>query len=118
MLRSKIIPAAMAAIIAIGGTAAAVSANAATENERQQEINAVLKAKTSLTQAIAAAERETGGKAVETGLENQDGVMAYEVKIAKGDTLQNVLVDLASGKVIKVTAADANHEGGGENDEE
>jgi hypothetical protein len=44
--------------------------------------------------------------------------MAYEVKIAKGDTLQNVLVDLASGKVIKVTAADANHEGGGENDEE
>jgi uncharacterized membrane protein YkoI len=117
MRRSKIIPAAMAAVIVLGGTGVAFSANAETETNRQQEISAVLKAKTSLAQAIAAAEQETGGKAVETGLENRDGVMAYEVKIAKGDALQRVLVDLDSGKVTKVTAADANHEGG-ENDDE
>jgi uncharacterized membrane protein YkoI len=118
MRRSKIIPAAMAAVIVLGSTGAAFSAKAETETHRQQEINAVLKAKTSLAQAIAAAEQDTGGKAVETGLENQDGVMAYEVKIAKGDTLQKVLVDLDSGKVIKVTAAEVNHEEGGENDDE
>jgi uncharacterized membrane protein YkoI len=118
MRRSKIIPAAMAAVIILGSAGVALSANAETETSRQQEISAVLKAKTSLAQAIAAAEQETGGKAVETGLENQHGVMAYEVKIAKGDTLQMVLVDLESGKVIKVKAADANHEEGGESDDE
>jgi uncharacterized membrane protein YkoI len=118
MRRSKIIPAAMAAVIVVGSTGAALSAKAETETNRQQEINAVLKAKTSLAQAIAAAEQDTGGKTVETGLENQDGVMAYEVKIAKGDALQKVLVDLDSGKVIKVTSADANRDEGGENEED
>lgn len=118
MLRSKIIPVAMAAAITLAGTGAAFTAKAAAETNEQQEISAVLKAKTSLAQAIAAAEQETGGKAVETGLENRDGVMAYEVKIARGDTLQKVLIDLDSGKVIKVTATDANHDEGGENDED
>ena len=36
--------------------------------------------------------------------------MAYEIKVAKGNTLQRVLVDVDSGKVTKVMAADAGDE--------
>jgi uncharacterized membrane protein YkoI len=118
MLRPKIIQATMVAVIALGGTGAAFAGAGAKEVNEQEEIAAVLNAKTSLTQAIAAAEQQTGGKAIDTGLENQDGTMAFEVKVAKGSTVQKVLIDLDSGKVIKVMAADADHDEGGDNDED
>lgn len=106
MVRSKSILACTVVLITLAGAGAALAG----ENDQQSELNAVTNAKTSLSQAIAAAEQETGGKAVETGLENQDGVMAYEIKVAKGNTLQKVLVDADSGKVTKVMAADAGDE--------
>jgi uncharacterized membrane protein YkoI len=106
MVRSKSILACTVVLITLAGAGAALAG----ENDQQSELNAVTNAKTSLSQAIAAAEQETGGKAVETGLENQDGVMAYEIKVAKGNTLQRVLVDADSGKVTKVMAADAGDE--------
>ena len=43
--------------------------------------------------------------------------MAYEVEIAKGTSLQKVLVDLDSGKVIKVTASSAGCDETGEQNE-
>jgi uncharacterized iron-regulated membrane protein len=106
MVRSKSIMACTVVLITLAGAGAALAG----ERDQQSELNAVTNAKTSLSQAIAAAEQETGGKAVETGLENQDGVMAYEIKVAKGNTLQRVLVDADSGKVTKVMAADADNE--------
>jgi uncharacterized iron-regulated membrane protein len=106
MVRSKSILACTVVLITLAGAGAALAG----ENDQQSELNAVTNAKTSLSQAIAAAEQETGGKAVETGLENQDGVMAYEIKVAKGNTLQRVLVDADSGKVTQVMAADAGDE--------
>jgi uncharacterized membrane protein YkoI len=111
MLFSRIISAGFIAALVLGGATAAL-AETGHEMGEQQELNAVTNAKTSLSQAIAAAEQETGGKAVGSGIENQDGSVAYEVEIAKGTSLQKVLVDLDSGKVIKVTAA-----GGDEADE-
>jgi hypothetical protein len=54
MFRSKFLPATMAAVIALGASGAAFAATG--ENENGQEIAAVLGAKTSVTQAIAAAE--------------------------------------------------------------
>jgi uncharacterized membrane protein YkoI len=113
MVRSKSILACTVVLITLAGAGAALAG----ENDQQSELYAVTRAKTSLSQAIAAAEEETGGKAVETGLENQDGVMAYEIKIAKGNTLQRVLVDADSGKVTKVMAADDDHENGEHEDE-
>lgn len=115
MLRSKLLPAAMIAVMAIAGTGAAFAANGSKRHhdeakDEQAEITAILNAKTSLVQAIAAAEKQTGGKAVETGLENENGVMAYEIEVANGTTVQKVLVDLDSGQVTKVAAADTGHE--------
>jgi uncharacterized membrane protein YkoI len=115
MLRSKFIPAAMIAVMAVAGSGAAFAASGSKRHHEeakneQVEIDAILKAKTSLAQAIATAEQQTGGKAIETGLENEDGVMAYEIEVANGTTVQKVLVDLDSGQVTKVVAADADHE--------
>lgn len=112
MLRSRVIPAAMAAAIALGaasGIAHARDSGGSGENDRAQERAAVLNAKTSIVQAIAAAEQETGGKAIDAGLENQNGNMSYEVEVAKGDKVEKVLVDLQTGKVLKVAAADTEH---------
>ena len=112
MLRSKMVPAAMAAVIALGaasGIAHASDNGRSGENDRAQERAAILGAKTSIAQAIAAAEQETGGKAIDAGLENQNGNMSYEVEIAKGDKVEKVLVDLQTGKVLKVAAADTEH---------
>jgi uncharacterized membrane protein YkoI len=91
----------MAAAVALGGAAAFAGAGEK-EVDEQQEITAVLNAKTSLAQAIAAAEQHTGSKAIDTGLENQDGNIAYEVTVAKGTTVQEVLVDLNTGTILKV----------------
>ena len=110
MVRSNIILTTMVALITLAGAGAAFAGENGNETDQQSELNAVTNAKTSLSQAIVAAEQETGGKAVDTGLENQDGVMAYEIEIAKGNTLQRVLVDSDSGKIIKVMAADADDE--------
>ena len=110
MFRSKIIPAILAATLGLGSAAAVFAANGANQNHAQQEAIAIQNAKTSLVQAIAAAEQHTGGKAIESGIENQNGkIIAYEVKVVTGNTVQEVLVDLGTGQVMKVTAAKSEH---------
>jgi len=94
----------MVAVITLGGAGLALAGSGERETDGRQEISAVLNAKTSLVQAIAIAEQKIGGKAVETGFENRDGAMAYEVKVAKGTGVQTVLVALDTGKIITVTA--------------
>jgi hypothetical protein len=42
--------------------------------------------------------------------------MAFAVAVAKDNTVQKVLVDLQSGKVLKVAAADSEHGEDGEHD--
>jgi uncharacterized membrane protein YkoI len=108
----------MAAVIAVGSTV--VLAHAANSdrgaNKSAQEVAALVNAKTTLAQAIAAAEQQTGGKAIDAGLENENGAMAFEIKVAKDNTVQKVLIDLQSGKVLKVAAADSEHGEDGEHD--
>lgn len=121
MFHSKILPATMAAVITLGATtgiAYAGNRERSGETENAQELAAVLNAKTSLAQAIAAAEQETGGKAIDTGLENQDGNMTFEVEVAEGNTVKKVLVDLQTGKVVKIMAADTEHGENGHRDED
>ena len=114
MFRSKIIPVLVAAVVGLGGTAAVFAANGSNQNRAQQEATAIQNAKISLVQAITAAEQYTGGKAIDSGIENQNGkVIAYEVKVVKDNTVQEVLVDLGTGQVMKVTAAHSEHEEAG-----
>ncbi|MEQ8399270.1 MAG: PepSY domain-containing protein [Gammaproteobacteria bacterium] len=99
MFRSKILPATMAAVIVLGASGAAFAATG--ENEDSQEIAAVLGAKTSIAQAIAAAERQTGGRAVKIDFEKEKGAYLYEVKTVSKDKVAEVFVDPASGQVVR-----------------
>jgi uncharacterized membrane protein YkoI len=118
MFRSNVLLATLVAALTVAGTGVVLADNNEEDMDEQHELTALANAKTSLSQAIAAAEQETGGKAVETGVEHQEGPLAYEVEIAKGNTFQKVLVDLDSGKVIKVTPGEADHEDSDEHDED
>jgi uncharacterized membrane protein YkoI len=55
-----------------------------------------------LAAAIAAAERETGGRAVKASLKTQHGQTLFEVGVVKDLVLHKVRVDPASGKVVAV----------------
>jgi uncharacterized membrane protein YkoI len=118
MVRSNMTLTFAVVLITLAGAGAAFAGENRGQMDPQSELNAVMSAKTTLTQAIAAAERETNGKAVEAGLENQDGVVAYEIDIAKGNTLQRVLVDADSGKITKLIAADDDQENGEHEDQD
>ncbi len=99
MFRSKFVPATMAAVIALGASGAAFAASG--ENESGQEIAAVLGAKTSVTQAIAAAEKQTGGRAMKIDVQKEEGAYLYEVKTVSKDKVAEVFVDPASGQVVR-----------------
>jgi len=117
MLRTKIVPIAMAAVIAVGTTVGvAYAANDKRGGEGAQELATVVSAKISLAQAIAAAEQQTGGKAIDAGLENENGTMAFAIEVAKDNTVQKVLVDLQTGKVLKVGASENERGEDGERD--
>jgi hypothetical protein len=73
-------------------------------------------AKVSMAQAIATAEQVTGGKAVGTGIEDQDGTVLVEVQILKDNQRHKVLVDPQGGQVTKVVPED--DEENGENDDD
>jgi uncharacterized membrane protein YkoI len=118
MLRRKIVPIAVFAALAAGGVNAAAADEGANESNEPSEIASVLSAKVTLGQAISTAETETGAKAVESGLENHDGAMVYTIKVAKGDTVQTVLVDPNTGKVTKVTAGNREDEENAEHGED
>jgi uncharacterized membrane protein YkoI len=114
MFRMSLIPVAMATVIAVGATAGLASAGT---NDNAREMAAFSSAKISLSQAIAAAEQKVGGKAMDGGLSNENGVMTFAVEVVdKANTVQTVLVDLNTGGVIKVAPADTESEGNAEQD--
>jgi uncharacterized membrane protein YkoI len=71
---------------------------------------------TTLGAAIASAEQATGGKAIEAGLDDDDGKAFYQVELAAAGTIHKVYVDAASGKVVK-TATGRDDENGEHEDE-
>ncbi len=99
MFHFKVIPAALAAVVALGATQAAFAKSG--EHENGKEIAAVLGAKTSAAQAIAAAEQKTGGRAMKIDVEKEKGAYLYEVKTVAKDKISEVFVDLTSGQVVR-----------------
>jgi uncharacterized membrane protein YkoI len=73
------------------------------------------KATVTMSQAIATAEQQAGGKATRAKLENETGKLLYEVKVAGKDKVTEVKVDATDGKVL-ASGADthAHKRGGGE----
>ncbi|MBY0508857.1 MAG: PepSY domain-containing protein [Rhodospirillaceae bacterium] len=99
MFRSKLLPATMVALFALGTSGATLAASG--DNEHGPEVAAVLGAKTSIVQAIAAAEQQTGGRAMKIEVEKEKGTYLYEVKTISKDRISEVFVDPVSGQVVR-----------------
>lgn len=81
-------------------TAGAAYANETDENSR--EIAAALAAKTTLAEAVTAAERQGGGRGFKIDLKDHDGTYAYKVKVIASDgKVSEVSVDPATGKILR-----------------
>jgi uncharacterized membrane protein YkoI len=100
VLVKKLIPATLVAVIALGTAGVALADSE--DNENAKEISAVLSAKTSITQAIAAAEKQTGGRAMKADVDDDEDTYLYKIRIVAKDTVSEVLVDPASGEVTQV----------------
>jgi uncharacterized membrane protein YkoI len=104
---------ALATIAALGGAAGLAYAE---DKPDSGEMAKLMAARTTLAQAIAIAEKETGGTAIDAGFQNENGATTLEVEVLKDKTVSKVIVDAETGKVVKVTVADAEDgENGGEN---
>ena len=103
MTMKAMLPVALAALILVGG-GALVSAHQIQDSEDAQESAALQNAKITLSEAIAAAEKEVpGGKVIDAEVDIVNGAASYVVEIDK-DGLQTVRVDLETGKALKVAA--------------
>jgi uncharacterized membrane protein YkoI len=71
---------------------------------------AVANSRISLSQAIATAEQQAGGKAVGAGVDNENGTVRIAVDVASGQGVKTVLVDPQTGQVTG-TKAGEDHEG-------
>lgn len=87
----------LAALIATG---AAAGTALAAGNDENQEANALQNAKVTLSQAIATAEQQTGGKAFDAGVDNENGAVRIAVETNGPKGVQTVIVDAQSGTVI------------------
>ena len=85
-------------VVGLGGTARTAAAQTEEEIEAQ-EIVGVGTVKVGLAEAIAAAEKQLGGKVVAGGLEVDAGRLVYELLVNKDGGLTGVQVDPARGAV-------------------
>lgn len=76
------------------------------EDQEKKELSGITSAKTSMLDAIKAAEKEGGGKSIDAGIEEHDGKVWYQVAVVKSGAVQPILVDPATGQA-KPAAADA-----------
>ena len=94
---------AAASLLAVGlGTHAIASGNDAEERA------AMASANITLSDAIALAEKEVGGRAVEAEVEDEDGgVFYYEVEVIMPDGAEKeVLIDMGTGEIVKIEDED------------
>ena len=96
------------AIYAVVFAAAGVWMTDVAKADDAAENAAIASATITLQQAVQAAEAAAGGKAVESGVDDDDSGMYYykvEVRAADGSE-KKVLIDMKTGKVVKTEADD------------
>jgi uncharacterized membrane protein YkoI len=118
MNRTKPVTFAMVSVLAMGTLGAVGAAYAKDKEFRTNEVAIMANAKITMAQAIATAEQETGGKAVGTGIEDQDGTVFLEVQVLRDNQSQSVLIDPQSGKVVKVAIDNEQDENDDEEDDD
>jgi uncharacterized membrane protein YkoI len=94
-----------------------MAASAAPGSSDQRAID-FSKAPVTMSQAIATAEQQTGGRATRAKLENEKGKMLYEVKVAGKDKATEVQIDAQDGKVLATNAAEQGQKHGAHKDGE
>ncbi|WP_320202016.1 MULTISPECIES: PepSY domain-containing protein [Agrobacterium] len=120
MNKYKSMSAAMAVLLATGAAGAALAQPSASVEMKKQkdgqddaaEFSRIKSAKLTLGDAIQAAERDGGGKAVNAWLEGEHDTAAFEVEVMTADGSKTVSVDGRSG-VVKPIADDAQGDGEG-----
>ena len=89
---------------------ATMAASAAPSNSEQRHAPIDFsKAPVTMAQAIATAEQQAGGRATRAKLENENGKLQYEVKVAGKDKATEVQIDALDGKVLATNAAGHDH---------
>ena len=111
MVRSHIL--ALAAVAALAGGAGIAEAG---DKPDSQEMARLMAARTSLAQAVAIAEKETGGKAIDADFSDEDGRLTLEIEVLKDNAVRKVIIDAETGKVTKVAVAEAEEGDNGDND--
>ena len=86
--------------VAAGLMAGMAGAAIAAPGDEAKEATALQSAKVSLTQAIATAEQQTGGKAYDAGVDIKGGVPRIAVETNGPKGVQTVVVDAQSGHVV------------------
>lgn len=112
MNRKMLAPLAFAAILSAGAAGSAVIAHAG--EAEGSDAAALANAKITLGQAIAAAEQRVGGKAIDAGVENQNGTVSIAVDVAGKQGVKTVLFDPATGQITATRPA--NNADNGERD--
>jgi hypothetical protein len=102
----------------IAATGFGLAAQAGSKSDDAAEMQQFLASNQSLTQAIAAAEKAVGGKAMDAGWEGETATAgAFEVVIAKADGTLSKAVVAADGTVQVTAMVDDNDHDGNNADE-
>lgn len=108
MDKKRIVPIALAALIATG--AAGSGAYAKEHGDEGQNAQALANSKVTLSQAIATAEQQAGGRAVGAGVDDENGTVRIAVEVASNQGVKTVLIDPQSGQVTGTKADDDSEE--------
>jgi len=104
MPRNRLLAAIVAGTLASAAISGSVATYARDRDKPTDEAAIMANAKISMAQAIATAEQQVGGKAVGTGIEDEDGTVYFEVEVLKDGKRQKVLIDPQNGNVVKAVA--------------
>lgn len=101
-IRSKYLVVAGAAALVVAGGGIALAQAQGYVGDDADEVAAVQRASISLAQAVTAAERGSGGRAIEASIESNWNTAAYEVTVFAENQLKEVHVDPQSGRVLNI----------------
>jgi uncharacterized membrane protein YkoI len=74
------------------------------DEQEKAELAGIDQAKTTLAQAVKAAEQQGGGKAIDARIEQRGGKMSYEIAIVKSGNVQPMTVDPMTGTASVATS--------------
>jgi len=97
-------------LIIITGSAVNMAQASESKDKEAKELTLFSQAKISLIDAIKAAEKKVGGKAMEAELNDESNTVQFEIEILKDGKIHEVIVDGITGKILKVSLEDESSE--------